>query len=117
MDKFSLKSKAQDIRIEISENIKDQNSISLFIAFLRQQEIHPFIDSTSRFKISFSLKRDIIRVSLAEPVCRVLPEHRQPGPLVAGDHRAVHQQEALRGDGQRVHRDGREARRAEPEEQ
>ena len=65
MDKFSLRSKAQDIRVEISENIKDQSAISHFVQFLRQQEIHPFFDSSSRFKVSFALKRDIIRVGLA----------------------------------------------------
>ncbi len=66
MDKFSLRSKAQDIRIEISENLREQSAISNFVLFLKQQEIHPYFDSTSRFKVSFALKRDIVRVASAD---------------------------------------------------
>ena len=64
-NKFNLKSRAQNIRVEISQNIKDQQTIVQFIAFLKQNEIFPILDPDSRFQISFSLKRDIIKVLIS----------------------------------------------------
>lgn len=61
-DKANLKSKANDLRIEISENLKQTQSIELLVSQLKMQDIHPVFDPNTRFRISFALRKDYVPV-------------------------------------------------------
>lgn len=60
MDRFNIKSKANEIRIEISKNIKQCASLKKFCDYLEQNAVAVITDDKSDFRISFSLKKDAI---------------------------------------------------------
>lgn len=61
-DKGSIKGKNNDIRIEISENIKHLQSVDQFVNHLRLNGHFPLFDQSTKFRISFALKKDFISV-------------------------------------------------------
>lgn len=61
-DKGSIKGKNNEIRIEISTNLGQVQSIEQFVNHLRTNGHCPIFDSSTKFRISFALKKDYISV-------------------------------------------------------
>lgn len=57
-DKFSIKGKNKEIRIEISEHLKDVQSVNLFVNHLQTNGHTPIFDPSTRFRINFALRRE-----------------------------------------------------------
>lgn len=61
-DKFSIKGKNNDLRIEISEHLKDVQSITLFVNHLQLNGHYPIFDPNTHFRINFALRREEFQV-------------------------------------------------------
>lgn len=66
MEKFSLKTKAGDLRVEISPDLATANSVTLFQSFLRTQGVAIDTSGPGKFRIAFLLRKDYVQTENKE---------------------------------------------------